>query len=86
MLAYLRSYAANFQLFPHIRFRHEVLNVRRADKFEHTGKWTVTYRKLSEKVEDNCGPNWTTETEKNVNEGIGEILEETFGQFEFYNC
>ena len=52
MLAYLREYAAHFELFSHIRFRHEVLNVQRDEKFEHNGRWIVTYRKMAEEGEE----------------------------------
>uniref|UniRef100_A0A1I7XX52 Flavin-containing monooxygenase n=1 Tax=Steinernema glaseri TaxID=37863 RepID=A0A1I7XX52_9BILA len=46
LLKYFRSYADHFDLVKHIRFRHEVLQIERTDKFKETGKWRITYNDL----------------------------------------
>jgi dimethylaniline monooxygenase (N-oxide forming) len=43
MLAYLKLYADHHNLVPHIRFRHAVTGIRRADDFDQSGNWIVEY-------------------------------------------
>ena len=43
VLRYFRAYAAHFRLLPHVRFNAEVRRVRKADDYEETGRWVVTY-------------------------------------------
>uniref|UniRef100_A0AAF5PK86 Flavin-containing monooxygenase n=1 Tax=Wuchereria bancrofti TaxID=6293 RepID=A0AAF5PK86_WUCBA len=55
MLAYFRSYADHFHLLQHIRLSHEVRHIERDEKYEETGRWSVTCCV----IDDN-----TTQTEK----------------------
>ena len=43
VLRYFRMYATHFGLLPYIRFNTEVRHLRKADDYEETGKWVVTY-------------------------------------------
>jgi len=43
VLRYFRMYAVHFGLLPYIRFNTEVRHVRKADDYEETGRWVVTY-------------------------------------------
>ena len=45
---YFKKYADHFELNRHIRFKHQVLSVRRAEDFEKTGEWIVEYMNLSD--------------------------------------
>ncbi|PRD27213.1 UNVERIFIED_CONTAM: Dimethylaniline monooxygenase [N-oxide-forming] 5 [Trichonephila clavipes] len=47
---YLYMYAENFDLLSHIRYKHEVVNVSKADNYNETGRWKVTF-KILEKQE-----------------------------------
>lgn len=75
LLQYLRSYADHFDLLPRIRFRHEVVNVRKDEKFELNGRWTVQYRRIKTDVEGNLigiGGH-------HVEDGEDQMLYENFG-------
>ncbi|KAL3990195.1 Flavin-binding monooxygenase-like family protein [Acanthocheilonema viteae] len=50
ILAYFRSYADHFHLLQHINLRHEVLNIKKDEKYEETGRWNVTYRIINDDV------------------------------------
>jgi hypothetical protein len=94
MLNYLRAYAAHFDLLPHIRFRHEVLNVQRGEKFEHNGKWTVSWRQKKKKPDEGIGKEKKNDKNTDENEEqeeadecgnkekeeADEVHEETFGE------
>uniref|UniRef100_A0A7E4UXP2 Flavin-containing monooxygenase n=1 Tax=Panagrellus redivivus TaxID=6233 RepID=A0A7E4UXP2_PANRE len=43
VLNYLEAYAAHFKLREHIKFDTEVTLVARADDWEQTGDWVITY-------------------------------------------
>ncbi len=43
MLQYLKDYAEHFDLLPHIRFHHTVTNVERADDYEQSGQWIISF-------------------------------------------
>ncbi|GMT04950.1 hypothetical protein PENTCL1PPCAC_27124, partial [Pristionchus entomophagus] len=44
LLEYFRSYANHFDLEKHIRYQHEVLDVKRNEDFDVSGKWIVEYK------------------------------------------
>ncbi|KAI1700047.1 flavin-binding monooxygenase-like domain-containing protein [Ditylenchus destructor] len=44
MLSYFEQYTEHHGLYPHIRFRHTVLSIRRADDYATSGKWRVEFR------------------------------------------
>ena len=70
VLCYFRMYAVHFGLLPYIRFNTEVRHVRKADDYEETGRWVVTY---VAHVNDACpmkcvnGDRSDVERRKNVN-------------------
>ncbi|KAH7708902.1 CBN-FMO-2 protein [Aphelenchoides avenae] len=41
---YLRMYADQHDLLTHVRFKHPVVQVRRAPDYDASGKWTVEYK------------------------------------------
>ncbi|GFY43428.1 dimethylaniline monooxygenase 5 [Trichonephila inaurata madagascariensis] len=45
---YLYMYAENFDLLSHIRYKHEVVNVSKADNYNETGRWKVTFKILEQ--------------------------------------
>ncbi|GIY48607.1 flavin-containing monooxygenase 5 [Caerostris extrusa] len=45
---YLHMYAEKFELFSHIRFNHEVINVSKFQDYDATGRWKITIKTLPE--------------------------------------
>lgn len=43
LLEYFRMYADHYGLLKFIKFKHYVLNVERAEDFQKTGNWKVTF-------------------------------------------
>nr|KAG5686583.1 hypothetical protein BaRGS_005154 [Batillaria attramentaria] len=43
VLHYFRLYARHFRLLDYVRFNTEVRQIRKADDYETTGRWSVTY-------------------------------------------
>ncbi|PIO58612.1 hypothetical protein TELCIR_19949 [Teladorsagia circumcincta] len=43
MHKYLISYADHFDLKKYIKFNHKVLNIERAESYDKSGQWNVTY-------------------------------------------
>jgi len=52
MLQYFHRYADQFRLRQYIRFKTEVVEVRRAADFVHTGRWMVTTRQRGSAATD----------------------------------
>ncbi|CAG9536310.1 unnamed protein product [Cercopithifilaria johnstoni] len=50
LLTYFRSYADHFHLQQHISLRHEVIYIKKDEKYEETGRWNVTYRIIDDNV------------------------------------
>jgi dimethylaniline monooxygenase (N-oxide forming) len=46
LLQYFRDYAQHFDLLKYIRFNTRVVDVRRAEDFEDTGRWIVEARDM----------------------------------------
>lgn len=42
MLQYLRNYADHHKLLKYVHFEHSVENVKRAEEYDQTGRWTAT--------------------------------------------
>ncbi|VDK82540.1 unnamed protein product [Litomosoides sigmodontis] len=50
MLKYFRSYVDHFHFLEHINLRHEVISIKRDEKYGETGRWNVTYRIIDDDV------------------------------------
>lgn len=46
VLKYFQSYAEHFGVLPHVKYNHAVEEVKRAEDYEATGRWTVVAKDL----------------------------------------
>lgn len=51
LMDYFRLYADHFNLKKYIKFRHEIINIKRSNTFEKDGKWSVKYKDLNTNTE-----------------------------------